>query len=535
MGGQHAALDGKGPAKASPGPGARLTTLRTQAATRPLAVGIRESIPSLRVPTLMRTPAVGHADDAFERQADAVADSVVKGGRSQPVSSSSASNQPCTDCPSPAGVAAGGATIEELPEDDLRPIGGSASLRRRPMAGSTMPDDESVGRAVRTIETGGTPLPSSLGADVGAALGNDFGHVRIHADDRAGRAAQAIGARAFTVGDRIAFAPGEYRPGTSAGRWLVAHELTHVAQQGRARPAASPSEGHAKPAAAPAAAVQRQEAPADPAAPVALLTEPQITAAITYNAARFGDPFTIATIRELIGIAKYPAVSDRDLALGIAAWQDSHPPLTVDGKIGAGTTKTFTEALDAAGNASLRDQVRVDHTVSASAVAPATRNVPTPAAHGVFTLNASFNTTLRRGWIIQELRNTWNEVVCGGVANPNVPTLHYYEAWWVTDAGAVRLPTSLGTPPTSVALGATHDVWQRGLARGTRGDFTMNSRLYTTLTLPAGFAIPAVADAGDLPSAAALPNTDLLGTVQGTRHAQAHWNGCPGVPNFHTA
>jgi hypothetical protein len=58
--------------------------------------------------------------------------------------------------------------------------------------------------------------------------------VRIHADARAAEAARAVRARAFTWGRNVVFAPGEYAPGTPRGRRLLAHELTHVVQQGRA-------------------------------------------------------------------------------------------------------------------------------------------------------------------------------------------------------------------------------------------------------------------------------------------------------------
>ena len=466
---------------------------------------------SLATPRLLRKPVVGPAGDAFERQADAVADAITRG----------------SGAPKPAS-GAGGASLAEIPDEDVRTIG-AATVRRASRAHST-PDGESVSDAVRAVDRGGAPLPGRIASEFGAALGHRFDHVRVHADEPAAQAAERIGARAFTHGDRIGFARGEYRPDTSAGRWLLAHELTHVAQQQHAKAGGASAAGPV-----PASSVIQRQPPADAPAAPALLTEAEITAAIAYNQARFSDPWTIATIRELIGIDKYPAVSDRDLALGVAAWQDSHPPLVVDGKIGVGTTRTITDALAAAGSNALRQQVRADHTVTASADSPVVRNVPSPAVWGVFTLNASLNTTLRRGWIIQELRNTWNETVCGGVANPNAPTLHYWEAWWVTDAGAVRIPTSLTTPPTHAAPAVAHDVWQRGLAPGTRGDFTMSGRLFTTLTLPAGFAIHAVADAGDLPSTTAAPNADDLGLVQGRRFASSHWNGCPAVPNFHTA
>jgi hypothetical protein len=62
----------------------------------------------------------------------------------------------------------------------------------------------------------------------------------------------------------------------------------------------------------------------------------------------------------------------------------------------------------------------------------------------------------------------------------------------------------------------------------------MNARLFTTLRLPAGFAIHGVPDAVDLPSTAAAPNADDLGLVQGRRTASGQWDGCPPGPNFHT-
>jgi hypothetical protein len=473
----------------------------------------------------MRTPVVGRADDPFERQADAVADAIAGGSVLLPATSGILQRRHCE--PKGGGAMVGGASMTELPEDDLRSFGGAPPLRRRPRAGSATPDERSVAHATRALESGGAPLPGRFSADVGAALGHRFDHVRVHADAAANRAAQTVGARAYTVGNRIAFGPGEYAPECRAGRWLLAHELTHVAQQ--APNGAAPTSAAALPA---PAMVQRQ---APSIAPPLLLTEPQIQIAIAYNGGRFGDPFTIATIRELIGIAKYPAVSDRDLALGIAQWQNGHPPLDVDGRIGPATTRTISDALGAAGSAALRDQVRVDHTVTASTNGPVVRTVPTPAAHGQFRLNASLNTTLRRGWIIQELRNTWNEVLCGGTAHPGPPTPHYWEAWWVTDAGAVRIPTSLATPPTHTAPAVAHDVWTRGLPAGTRGTFTMDASLFTALTLPAGFAIGGVADAIALPSTAAPPGgADGLGTVQGRRRASGSWDGCSPGPNFHT-
>lgn len=62
-------------------------------------------------------------------------------------------------------------------------------------------------------------------------FGRDFTQVRVHADGNAARLSKQINARAFTVGQDIAFGAGYYQPNTSGGRKLLAHELTHVVQQ----------------------------------------------------------------------------------------------------------------------------------------------------------------------------------------------------------------------------------------------------------------------------------------------------------------
>jgi hypothetical protein len=81
----------------------------------------------------------------------------------------------------------------------------------------------------------GEPLsPDALGR-MESGFGIRFGAVRVHTDHGADALARTAGARAFAAGNHIYFRSGEYRPGTSAGDWLLAHELTHVAQQ-RAAP-----------------------------------------------------------------------------------------------------------------------------------------------------------------------------------------------------------------------------------------------------------------------------------------------------------
>ena len=83
---------------------------------------------------------------------------------------------------------------------------------------------------VRSLDPG-RPLPVSERAYFEPRFSRDLSGVRIHTGSRAEEASRAIGARAFALGDDIAFAGGEYRPGSTESRRLLAHELTHVVQQ----------------------------------------------------------------------------------------------------------------------------------------------------------------------------------------------------------------------------------------------------------------------------------------------------------------
>src|SRR5262249_24111636 len=62
-------------------------------------------------------------------------------------------------------------------------------------------------------------------------IGEDFGGVRVHTDVHAAQTAEQLNAVAYTVGRDIFFSNGQYRPQTTEGKRLLAHELTHVVQQ----------------------------------------------------------------------------------------------------------------------------------------------------------------------------------------------------------------------------------------------------------------------------------------------------------------
>lgn len=90
----------------------------------------------------------------------------------------------------------------------------------------------------------GHALDPSLRAEMESHLGADLSGVRLHTSPAAAASANALRARAYTVGQNVVFGPGQYRPEHTAGRALIVHELTHTVQQalGGAAPAGSGSD-----------------------------------------------------------------------------------------------------------------------------------------------------------------------------------------------------------------------------------------------------------------------------------------------------
>ncbi|HEY6352711.1 MAG TPA: DUF4157 domain-containing protein [Candidatus Angelobacter sp.] len=84
----------------------------------------------------------------------------------------------------------------------------------------------------QVLRSPGQPLDAGTRAFFEPRFGHDFSNVRVHTDSVAGESALAINAHAFTTGSNVAFAPGKFNPHDSAGRQLLAHELTHTIQQG---------------------------------------------------------------------------------------------------------------------------------------------------------------------------------------------------------------------------------------------------------------------------------------------------------------
>lgn len=126
-----------------------------------------------------------------------------------------------------------------LSESQPADLAGRHWLQRAATAGSATSSAEGVGRGALSsvsavIRSPGHAMETAARTGMEGVFGRDFSRVRVHTDAAAADSAHAVEASAYTVGNHIAFAPGQYAPGTAAGKRLLAHELTHVVQQSAA-------------------------------------------------------------------------------------------------------------------------------------------------------------------------------------------------------------------------------------------------------------------------------------------------------------
>jgi hypothetical protein len=105
------------------------------------------------------------------------------------------------------------------------------ALQRSP-AGSKGRPSEVPSIVHEVLRSPGQPLDRGTRAFMEPRFGRDLGGVRIHTGAKAAQSADAVNAAAYTVGRDIVFGHGGYSPGARSQQELMAHELTHVVQQG---------------------------------------------------------------------------------------------------------------------------------------------------------------------------------------------------------------------------------------------------------------------------------------------------------------
>ena len=191
---------------------------------------------ALRPAAVQTKLAVSRPDDPQERGADQIADRVMR--MAAPPSSDPK-------------LSFSSVVAYRQAQRKCAPCEEEEKLQRKEQAGSTEVE-HAAPVAHQTPRSSGQPLDPSARAFFEPRFGHDFSGVRVHADSAAARSARSLRARAFTLGQNVVFATGEYDPRSDSGRRLLAHELTHVVQQRSAGPAAR--------------VIQRQEAKQDASA-----------------------------------------------------------------------------------------------------------------------------------------------------------------------------------------------------------------------------------------------------------------------------
>lgn len=158
---------------------------------------------------------VNEPGDLYEQEADAVAEQVMR----MPAPGSTGKRVQRCAC---GGTAGPDGECEECKARRL-------ALQRK---GDSMSGSEAPQSVHQTLNRPGQPLDDSTRDFMESRFGADFSGVRVHSDSQAAQSAWDVAARAYTVGNDVVFGAGQYTPGSERGNRLLAHELTHVVQQG---------------------------------------------------------------------------------------------------------------------------------------------------------------------------------------------------------------------------------------------------------------------------------------------------------------
>ena len=168
---------------------------------------------------------INQPEDEYEKEADRVAEQVMKMAvpldSAAPMRNAKYDNRidrKCADCQ----------TSEESKENE------AMEIMTKPSHLSKIEINDNVTNKIKEIHSSGG---SSLDLNTREFMelrfsGYDFRNVKIHSGEQAAKSATSANALAYTFGNNIVFGEGYYRPDTIEGRRLLAHELTHVVQQG---------------------------------------------------------------------------------------------------------------------------------------------------------------------------------------------------------------------------------------------------------------------------------------------------------------
>lgn len=162
---------------------------------------------------------VNKVGDKYEQEADKMADKVMR--MPAPSETRKIQRQPEEK-------------IQKKEDDKIQKAPANEDKLQR-FSNQTPPDVSAKSQSsIQSKKASGQPLPEEVRGFMEPRFGADFSKVRVHHDAEAGALSNQLSARAFTHENHVFFSNGQYQPGTSEGRQLLAHELTHTVQQGHA-------------------------------------------------------------------------------------------------------------------------------------------------------------------------------------------------------------------------------------------------------------------------------------------------------------
>ena len=160
-------------------------------------------------PIIQRKLSIGASNDIYEKEADAMADKVMRMETSGPLKFSPAADNVKRKC-------------AECEEEE--------KLQRKESKGDTVSTAPSIVQDVLSSSSGKS-MDEDTRSFMESRFNYDFSNVKIHDDGLAAKSANSINALAYTSGNNVVFNSQQYNPGSDPGKKLLAHELTHVVQQ----------------------------------------------------------------------------------------------------------------------------------------------------------------------------------------------------------------------------------------------------------------------------------------------------------------
>ncbi len=176
-------------------------------------------------PIIQKKLTIGASDDAYEIEADRVADQVVAMQDSAPLppptkNDNSSIQRKCTHCEEES-------IQKKALVDSITPLIQKSTTSNQ----DTSEASNEITQKINSSKGTGSLMGSTTQNFMESRFDTDFSDVRIHTDSDAAQLSKSLNAQAFTIGNDIYFNEGKYNPTSNSGKHLLAHELTHTIQQ----------------------------------------------------------------------------------------------------------------------------------------------------------------------------------------------------------------------------------------------------------------------------------------------------------------